>query len=218
MKKKNVLTMAMSLALVGVIAVGGTMAYLSASDGAVQNTFTFVSSGDDGKAIKVELTEEEPTNLPAGVTVSGNVNTGWSYSNVLPEQTLEKKPHIDVTAYTPTYVYVKIEAGNVTTGAIGSAWTKLEGVDGVTNVYYHEVTAEQITEDLDKEFDLGYIFTTVTTPDVNETAMKDTVLDPIKISVAAVSVGSYTSAADAYTKASVESLYQDVTSAVSDQA
>lgn len=209
MKKKNVLTMAMSLALVGVIAVGGTMAYLSASDGAVQNTFTFVSSGDDGKAIKVELTEEKPTNLPAGVTVEGDKESGWSYKDVLPGQTLQKEPSIKVTAYTPTYVYIKIQEGNVkydTTTFDTDDWTALQNHDGV---FYHEVKADEISA-TNTEFDLGAIFTQVKTPEEGPDVTLKTKLDPITISVAAVSVGSYTSAADAYTKANVDALYQGV--------
>ena len=46
MKKKNVLMMALSLCLVAVIAVGGTLAYLSDTDGAVTNTFQFAAGID----------------------------------------------------------------------------------------------------------------------------------------------------------------------------
>ena len=44
MKKKNVLMMALSLCLVAVIAVGGTLAYLSDSDGTLVNTFKFANN------------------------------------------------------------------------------------------------------------------------------------------------------------------------------
>ena len=208
MKKKNVLTMAMSVALVGVIAVGGTMAYLTARDDAVTNSFQFVTGGADGKVITVELKEPQPTNIgTATIKAGGSEDTGWEYENVVPGQTLEKKPNVTVTAYTPTYVYIKVEEDNVKIdkSTFNDEWIALDGVDGV---YYHEVTANEITEaGADHEIELGDIFTQVIVPEVAEDALKTTELDDVKISIAAVAVGSFKDAKDAYDKADIANLF-----------
>lgn len=127
MKKKNLLMMALSLCLVAVVAVGGTLAYLTDTDDQVKNTFTFADN------IEVELTETAP------MTGLGNASATWDqdqngvqYTNVVVGQTLPKEPKIQLTKYTvDTYVFAKIE--NNTNGAVsivdmkttdnGGAWT-----------------------------------------------------------------------------------------------
>lgn len=208
MKKKNVLTMAMSVALVGVIAVGGTMAYLTARDDAVTNSFQFVTGDENGKVITVKLEEPKPTDIgTATIKEGGSADKGWEYENVVPGQTLEKKPNVTVTAYTPAYVYIKVEEGNVEIddSTFNDEWTALDGVAGV---YYHEVTANEITAaGADHEIKLGDIFTQVIVPEVAEDALKTTELDDVKISIAAVAVGSFEDANDAYNKANIENLF-----------
>ena len=210
MKKKNVLTMAMSVALVGVIAVGGTMAYLTASDDAVVNTFKFVDGGEDGKVITVTLTETDP-NLDETIglgdaTATANLKGGYDYENVVPGQQLPKAPKVTVNADVNSYVFVKITDGtNVTVGEITDGWTEYE--DGV---YYKEVTADK-----DKEQNLGTIFTSVTVEDMDSVYQADgetlVVLDDIKIQVAAVAKGSLTLAEAAE---AAEGAYMDYQSEV----
>lgn len=216
MKKKNVLTMAMSVALVGVIAVGGTMAYLTARDDAVTNSFQFVTGDDDGKVITVELAEPQPAAIGSETITSKETGKGWNYANVVPGQKLNKAPEISVTAYTPSYVFIKVEEGsNVTVDQSTfdtSDWNKLEGVVGVNNVYYHEVTAENIAaieEGEDPIFDLGAIFQKVNVAniDVYDDNGDVVALDDITIYVAAVAKGSFTTPAEAYNSANVANLF-----------
>ena len=131
MKKKNLLMMALSVCMVGVVAVGGTLAYLTDSDGKVTNTFKFADN------IAVSLDEEAPddTKLGDAEATPQTDGKGYVYSNVVKGQTLPKEPKIELTSYSvDTYVFAKIKNetnGNVTIGAINSAWTACgEDADG----------------------------------------------------------------------------------------
>lgn len=124
MKKKNLLMMALSVCMVAVVAVGGTLAYLTATDDQVKNTFTFA----DG--ITVELTEPLPT------TGLGDASATWSeeqngvqYTNVVVGQTLPKEPTVELTDYSvDTYVFAKIN--NNTKGVVSIVDLKTTDNDG----------------------------------------------------------------------------------------
>lgn len=205
MKMKNFLMGGMSLALVACVSIGGTLAYFNAQDGAVENTFTFAGGGDGG-AITVNLYEEKPDAV-ADETITGDKDSGWSYSNVVPGQILNKAPQVDVDTSVASYVFVRVTAGNVTvkdlpttnTDAAQSStqWTKLTGVEGVENVYYRTVAKS------DSEQKLGELFTKVQVPEGNGTET----LNPVKIEVAAIQSTGFTNAADAYTTGGVENLF-----------
>lgn len=142
MKKKNVLMMALSLCLVAVIAVGGTLAYLTDSDGKVVNTFTFA----DG--LEVSLTEAVPTEGldNASATSRSDGQKGVMYGNVVIGQTLPKEPKIQLTQATvTTYVFAKIENktnGMVTVGTVDTGvWTDCGADDDGNKIYGREVVA-----------------------------------------------------------------------------
>lgn len=99
MKKKNILTIALSLCLAAVIAVGATLAYFTDSTNAKTNTFTM------GK-VKIDLTDttEETENVTPG-------QDGIEYVKVMPGDTLSKI--VTVTKDTDSadcYVAVLVEA------------------------------------------------------------------------------------------------------------
>lgn len=154
MKKKNVLTMALSVSLVGVIAVGGTLAYLSSTTDPVTNTFTF----DD--SIEIELKEHNLTQLDS-VTNDWKFGTGYdkwddkygdkeneyywvngnTYSDVVPGQELKKDPTVKFVSVPKNganlYVSVSgvddwfstdmdIRTGTNTDGV----WVKIADIDG----------------------------------------------------------------------------------------
>ena len=182
MKKKNVLMMALSLCLVAVIAVGGTLAYLSDSDTKLVNTFEFANN------IEVELWEDQPD--PTGnEKITGDPETGFSYTDVVPGQTLNKAPELSVTTAVDAYVFVRVTDGeNMTVGAITEGWTELQD-----NVWYKTV------EGAEGKRELGTLFTQVTVGNVELGGTED--LGNIVIEVAAIQMDGFDTPADAYAEA-----------------
>lgn len=182
MKKRNVMTMALSLAMVGVIGVGSTLAYLTASDSKVTNTFQFAND------LEVSLTEAVPTEgLGDATAVSQSNGKGVAYTNVVNGQTLPKEPKIQLTSYTvDTYVFAKIENntnGAVTVGTINSAWTPCGTIDGDA-VYGRFVDVSETPDDLATP-----LFSDVTITD--ETVAGSTDLGEIVIYVSAIQASGF---------------------------
>lgn len=146
MKKKNLLMMALSVCMVGVVAVGGTLAYLTDTDDQVKNTFTFA----DG--ITVELTEPLPaTGLGDASATWSKEQNGVQYTNVVVGQTLPKEPKIELTKYTvDTYVFAKIDnntSGMIAIGDINRAWNFVETDSEGNDIYYRLVDVSTTPDD-----------------------------------------------------------------------
>ncbi len=132
-KKKGVSTKVflslLALVLVVGCAVGGTIAWLTATTDPVVNTFTY------GK-IKIELTE----------------TTGAEYK-IIPGVNISKDPKVTVKADSEAcWLFVKVaEEGtfvaNKVTYSIADGWTQGDGTVIPTNVCYREVNA--VTADTD---------------------------------------------------------------------
>ena len=156
--KKNILTTLVACILVAALAVGGTLAYMTASDSKVTNTFEFANG------MTVSLTEEEPdATADETITAHGN-GKGYAYANVTPGQTLNKAPEVSVTTSVDAYVFVRISGfdGNlISCNGITEGWTELTGLPGVdytdmNGVYYKTVPGAASAQEL------GTIFTQVT--------------------------------------------------------
>ena len=118
MGRKAIVVLSLMMVLV-LAAVGGTVAWLTATTGPVNNTFTV---GD----INITLTE----------------TTGASY-HIVPGQDLDKNPKVTVTAGSEKcYVFVKVDEANWPTPVldngtrkvnytVDSAWEAVPGVSGV---------------------------------------------------------------------------------------
>lgn len=100
MKKKNVLTIALSLCLAAVIAVGATLAYFTDSTDQKQNAFT---TGN----VKIELVDESPAgkvdpedpDSPALVTGDKDPDSGdITYEDVMPGDVISKKVGVNLDA------------------------------------------------------------------------------------------------------------------------
>lgn len=116
---KMFVTMLAVVLLVGCI-IGGTVAWLTDQTDPITNTFTY---GD----INIELWEE----------------TGNNYK-IVPGVNIKKDPKVTIKGGSePCYVFVKVDENGTfvkdkVTYHMSVLWTKLEGVEGVDNVWYIE--------------------------------------------------------------------------------
>lgn len=143
MKKKRMIQAVLSVLLIAVIAVGGTLAYLVASDNPVVNTFTFAKvdtdidepSGGNGAAKKPKI--QNKGNTEVFVRAKVVVTTLEGSSQLVTEDDLEI--NYNKEGYAPP-----AESGWVNTDAY---WYKSAASDGW--YYYSEkLEAEQFTEPL----------------------------------------------------------------------
>lgn len=186
MKKKNLITTVASVAMVGVIAVGSTLAYLTATDGKLTNTFDFVDNG-----ITLDLWENTATENNVGK--GANQDLTADYTNLVSNETLKKEVRVDCTTGTQAYVFIKIsdvgEGTQMNLGAIDGVW---KAVPGQTNTnkygyYYTTVEAAATAQTLQ-------VFETVQVPNVNTVVT----LKSISIKTAAIQTGSFADVQSAF--------------------
>ena len=112
-------------------AIGGTVAWLTATTDSVVNTFTY---GD----INITLTENKPADR---------------HAKIIPGVEIEKDPKVTVKKDSEAcWLFVKVEeAGKFVDGkvtySIAEGWTQGDGTDIPANVYYRGVSA--VTADTD---------------------------------------------------------------------
>lgn len=158
MKKKNLATMVVTLALVAAVGVGATLAYLSSTTGTLTNTFTV----GKGIEIKQDESDESTPENPDDRTEDGN-----NYTDIQPGEVLTKDPTVTVKANsTECYVFMKLDGADALVaknfsinGFDGSKWIKVSGEEGSTldGVYrYYTTVAES-----DKDQVLEPLFTEV---------------------------------------------------------
>lgn len=137
MNKKNIVTAAVSLALVGVMAIGGTLAYLTDNSGPVTNKFVM-----DG----LEITLKEDAIIPEGevylqkdkadkdavyseLEVLGT-EVGVDYDKLLPGATVNKNPYLEIgPGNARAYVYAYVTGIDATAPASNDAKTPVVWVD-----------------------------------------------------------------------------------------
>lgn len=203
MNKKKLMTTFGSLALVGAVAVGATLAYFSDTTGPVTNTFNMTQGLD----IELDESDQSGTNYKNDTTATKLRVTSNTYNNVAPGQTLYKDPQVTVVNYeTPQWVFMSVkENGNVTVDQYNKgsgAWTELtSGVEGV-KVFYMEVTST--TPDAHSGVDTNYVapgkqlpklFTNVTVIDTDDASLD---LGDIKVKAATIQKEGFDTAQDAY--------------------
>ena len=162
MTKKRFATMATCIALVGAVAVGGTLALLTQQSNDVTNIFTV---GDGYVADDIKLDEDTVTQEVSGTNLGGykgnnvavaqRVKTN-TYANLVANTTLDKDPTFRIVegATSPKSWFVaKVEgvtdnAGKLSVSAVeaGNGWYEVSLEDGVYT--YTPVTAgTQIKDD-----------------------------------------------------------------------
>lgn len=142
MKIKKIAMIVTTLALTAALAIGGTLAFLTAQTDTVANTFTVGKVG-------VTLTEAYNTDK------SGDgINDAWT-AQLIPGTSYTKNPSVAVSQDSEgCYLFVKFEetnspatylnyTSNLTTD---NGWSKLTGVDNVDNVWYRVVNKADATK------------------------------------------------------------------------
>ena len=129
--RSKALLLALCAVLLVAVSVLGTMAYLTSKTQVITNTFTV---GD----INIELTETKPESKQA---------------KIIPGVDIEKDPKVTVKKDSEAcWLFVKVKeegtfVANEVTYSIADGWTKGNGTNIPTDVYYREVDA--VTADTD---------------------------------------------------------------------
>lgn len=157
MKTRNkALVLTLCAVLLVVATVMGTLAYLTAQTDTITNTFTVGKVALTLDEVKVDAYGKPDTPV---ARVKGNAY------KLIPGHTYTKDPTVHVEANSEnSWIFVKVENGiaalEATTVAgengykaianqiTANHWTKLDGVDGVDNVYYKEYTSKSTDEDM----------------------------------------------------------------------
>ena len=133
MKRKSLLTLALSLSLVAVVSVGSTLAYLSTKTDVVTNTFTVGKYEQNALVLN-----EAPVNYIDGdwKEKEGERVTILTYDKLLPGSEVFKDPTVQLTEGIDSYVFVHIvgvddleqEGMNLDrkTDSLGGNWIKLK--------------------------------------------------------------------------------------------
>lgn len=101
MKNKKLLGLLLTVGLIAAVGVGSTLAYFTSKD-SKQNTFTLGNVG---------ITLNEETDEQGNVE---NLTDGIKFVNVLPGQTISKKPVVTVKSSSqPCYIRIKLELSSV---------------------------------------------------------------------------------------------------------
>lgn len=189
-KKKGVSTKVflslLALVLVVGCAVGGTIAWLTATTDPVVNTFTY------GK-IKIELTETKPENKQA---------------TIIPGVNISKDPKVTVIGGSEAcWLFVKVAEANWPTFTVGenrkvsydieAGWTQGDGTDIPKDVYYRSVSASDKNQDFYVlKGNMVYVSENLTKAEVNGITTQPT----LTFTAYAVQKDGINTAADAWDK------------------
>ena len=146
MTKKRIATMATCIALVGAVAVGGTLALLSTMSNDVTNTFT-VGSGYHTDHQDLTLDEAKVAQVTSGDNLGGYAETAESrvttneYANIVENAYLAKDPQFHITddcEVAESWIVAKVSGFNTTSGATTLKFTDVtdETSDGVAGTWY----------------------------------------------------------------------------------
>lgn len=141
--KKRTLTLVIAVMLVAVCAVGGTLAWLMDTTDTVTNTFT---TGD------VDITLTETPNTDSN---NDGENDKWE-AQLIPGKEYDKDPTVSIVrpdTDVDCYLFVKFEENNspaeyldyVSTLTTANGWTKGDGTNIPSNVWYRTVGKDDTT-------------------------------------------------------------------------
>ena len=182
MKKKNVLMTALSLTLVGVIAAGSTLAYLTSQSDTLTNTFTvgegYGTEQDPGfyldeTAAKVEVVEGKTvTTNPTSKDQFGRTKEGNTYAAMSIGDTIYKDPTFHLDEGPESYIFAKVEGVDAMEAeSIGfeftdwsENWVKIDGFGTGRDGYYYYKDAETGKDTVTAGTEIAPLFTKVSLP------------------------------------------------------
>ena len=143
MTKKRIATMATCIALVGAVAVGGTLALLSAQSNDVTNTFT-VGKGYDQNEPNPDfyLDEAKVAQVTEGDNIGGYAETDDArvesnqYANIVADAYLAKDPQFHISSdceVAHSWIVAKVDGFNTTPGATTLKFTDVDDTDMANN-------------------------------------------------------------------------------------
>ena len=156
--KKRLITTIASLALVGAISIGATLAYLSAQTNPMTNTFTAL---DEGKGLSIQLREPAWDGYDFGEYMAGDKNPDGQTAesadptlgineakNFAPGSTAAKNPQVKNTSTQDVWVALTIDASALPeyvdiNGWDKSAWKIVDNQDGTYVAYYNTKLAPE---------------------------------------------------------------------------
>lgn len=212
MKKKNVLMMAMSLVLVAVIAVGGTLAYLTSTSDTLTNTFTVGEGyGDEGfyldeTTAKVEEVEgEQVITNPTSKDEFGldRTRTGNTYATMSIGDTVYKDPTFHLVQGPESYIFAKVtgvdamEDEGFVFDNWSDKWVKVNASENKDGYYYYNDTVEPNAE-------IDAIFTTVSLPSTLTVQPNNENFDDVVIKGVAIQAANLDTWKDAWDALQVE--------------
>ncbi len=163
MQKKKLLTAIMSLSLVAVVGIGGTLAYLSDKTELVTNTFA-VGSGYVGQGIVLDESDVQFNKTERTETVNTqNRKQGNEYPDLLPGDERTKDPTVWMSVGSvESYVFINIEGADILAedGVTindfndGGEWVKVDNRQGIDGIYRYKEIVDVRTVEGKKEGDL----------------------------------------------------------------
>ena len=205
MRKRSLVTMIGSLALVGALGVGATLAYLSDKADDLTNTFTFTSAGIGialDEADVDDVTNQEQFDAD-GKSVRTAEGATQNYENIIPGMTIHKDPTVTVKANSLNCnVFVSVQNANaaevLTIGEMGT-WTEVNPADyGFTaadDTTYYVYSGDNATGTVEENDAFKVVATSATDTVLDDVFEKvtfsgtinaDTVFENIVIKAAAV--------------------------------
>lgn len=208
MNKKKLLAPIGALALVGAIATGATLAFLSDQTGTLTNKFTF----SDG--INMDLHEDSVDATTHKIVTADAIHAGNqagnTYSNILPKEVLPKDPTVVIKSNSEDcYVFVGVKnpsSSKLTLNIDTANWNLVETVGGVSYYVYAENNVPKVVSTNTTDTTLPPVFTTVTVGNVDTKAANGTTLAIEDIIVKASAVQSKVAGVDNYNEVKTEGL------------
>ena len=197
MMNKKLVTTLVACALVGVVGVGGTFAYLTANTNEVQNTFTIGSVHFD---LDNGLDESLATRDDSGVYQLDTTDRRLTqeYADILPGETVVKDPTIhmaDDSEMAWVFAEVKYDPTQVASINYNTAeWTVITDITlpaGRVILYHNSQLGKYVS---DVSMNDSKIFTSVTFEDMDN----DTVINSIDIDAFAIQASAYATPMAAY--------------------